>query len=115
MTSVHMFGFCFRKALGGVILLSKMYKTSTKHISDLWRSSSSNSMPQVRLHNISCFDPTLQYHTISLNFQGLGSQVRSNVTETAVVEVEVVDAGCGDTPGGVDECMEVFAWGEVEV
>ena len=37
------------------------------------------------------------------------------MTETTIVEVEVVDAGCGDTPSGVDECMEVFAWGEVEM
>ena len=37
------------------------------------------------------------------------------MSETAVVEVEVVDAGCGDSPGGVDEGMESFAWGEVEM
>jgi hypothetical protein len=37
------------------------------------------------------------------------------VSETAVVKVEVVDAGCGDPPGGVDEGMEAFAWGEVEM
>jgi hypothetical protein len=37
------------------------------------------------------------------------------VLETAVVEVEVVDAGCGDSPGGVNEGMEAFAWGDVEM
>jgi len=35
------------------------------------------------------------------------------VSETAIVEVEVVDAGCGNSPGGVDEGMKLFAWGEV--
>jgi hypothetical protein len=28
---------------------------------------------------------------------------------------KVVDAGCGDSPGGVDEGLESFAWGEVEM
>ena len=39
----------------------------------------------------------------------------SEVSETAIVEVEVVDAGCCDSPGGVDEGMESFDWGEVEM
>ncbi len=37
------------------------------------------------------------------------------MSETAVVEVKVVDAGCGDSSGGVGEGMEAFAWGEVEM
>ena len=37
------------------------------------------------------------------------------MSETAVVEVGVVDAGCGDSPGGIDEGMKSFAWGEVEM
>ena len=37
------------------------------------------------------------------------------MSETAIVEVEVVDAGCGDSPAGVDEGMVSFAWGEVEM
>jgi len=37
------------------------------------------------------------------------------VTKTALVEIEVVDAGGSDSPSCVDECMETFAWGEVEV
>ena len=37
------------------------------------------------------------------------------MSETAIVEVEVVDASCGDSPSGVEEGMELFAWGEVEM
>ena len=37
------------------------------------------------------------------------------MSEAAIVEVEVVDTGCGDSPGGIDEGMESFVWGEVEM
>ena len=37
------------------------------------------------------------------------------MTKTALVEIKVVDAGGSDSPSCVDECMETFAWGEVEI
>ncbi len=37
------------------------------------------------------------------------------MTKTALVEIEVVDAGGSDSPSCIDECMETFAWGEVEI
>ena len=32
-----------------------------------------------------------------------------------MVEIKVVDAGGSDSPSCVDECMEMLAWGEVEI
>ncbi len=37
------------------------------------------------------------------------------MTKTALVEIKVVDAGGSDSPSCVDECMEMLAWGEVEI
>ena len=37
------------------------------------------------------------------------------MTKAALVEIKVVDAGGGNSPSCVDECMETFAWGEVEI
>jgi hypothetical protein len=37
------------------------------------------------------------------------------VTKAALVEIKVVDAGGSNSPSCVDECMETFAWGEVEI
>ncbi len=37
------------------------------------------------------------------------------MAEAALVEVEIVDAGGGNPPGGVDECMEAFVWCEIEM
>ncbi len=37
------------------------------------------------------------------------------MAEAALVEVEVVDASSSNPPSGVDECMEAFAWCEIEM
>ena len=37
------------------------------------------------------------------------------MAEAALVKVKIVDAGSGDPPGSVDECMEAFAWCEIEM
>jgi hypothetical protein len=37
------------------------------------------------------------------------------VTKTALVKIKIVDAGGSNSPSCVDECMETFAWGEVEI
>ncbi len=37
------------------------------------------------------------------------------MTKTALVKIKVVDAGGSNPPRCVDECMETFAWGEVEI
>ena len=37
------------------------------------------------------------------------------MAEAALVKAEIVNAGGGDPPHCVDECMEAFAWCEVEM
>ena len=37
------------------------------------------------------------------------------MTKTALIKIKVVDAGGSNSPSCVDECMETFAWGEVEI
>jgi hypothetical protein len=39
----------------------------------------------------------------------------SEVAESAVVKVGFVDTGCGNATGCVDDGMELFRWGEVEI
>jgi hypothetical protein len=37
------------------------------------------------------------------------------VAEAALDDVKIVDVGGGDPPSSIDECMEAFAWCEIEM